>query len=89
MLKPRYTAQFERDLRRLQRRGKDTGKLKVVLAGLINEDPLPERHRDHALMGAYKGRHECHIEPDWLLIYKLVEDQIVFERMGSHSDLYR
>ena len=60
----------------------------MVIAALINEEPLTERYRGHALAGDYTGRRECHIEPDWLLIYKLVNDEIVFERTGTHSDLF-
>ena len=85
---PGYTTQFERDLRLMQRRGKDTGKLKTILTALINEEPLPERQRDHPLLGNYKGRRECHVEPDWLLIYKLVNNEIIFERTGTHGDLF-
>ena len=85
---PGYTTQFERDLRLMQRRGKDTGKLKTILTALINEEPLPERQRDHPLLGNYKGRRECHVEPDWLLIYKLINNEIIFERTGSHGDLF-
>ena len=85
MRTPGYTTQFERDLRLMQRRGKDTGKLKTILTALINEEPLPERQRDHPLLGNYKGRRECHVEPDWLLIYKLVNNEIIFERMLSGS----
>ncbi len=88
MRTPGYTIQFERDLRLMQRRGKDTGKLKTILTALINEEPLPERQRDHPLAGNYKGRRECHVEPDWLLIYKLVNNEIIFERTGSHGDLF-
>lgn len=88
MRKPSYTRQFERDLRRMQRRGKDIAKLKAVLAALISEEPLAERHRDHALIGNYRGRRECHIEPDWLLIYVPEEEAILFERTGTHSDLF-
>ncbi len=83
---PAYTNQFEKDLRRMQRRGQDVKK--IVMTALINEESLPERYRDHVLVGSYKGRRECHIEPDWLLIYKLVDDEIIFERTGSHSDLF-
>ena len=72
----------------LQRRGKDIGKLKQVLAALINEEPLAERYRDHPLKGNYRNRRECHLEPDWLLIYKLYNDEIIFERSGTHSDLF-
>ncbi len=88
MLKPNYTTQFERDLRLLQRRGKDVDKLKQVLQALINEKPLEERYRDHPLKGNFKNRRECHVEPDWLLIYKLNDDEIIFERTGRHSDLF-
>lgn len=88
MRKPSYTTQFQRDLHLQQRRGKDSDKLKQVLTALINEEPLAERHRDHPLKGNFKNRRECHIEPDWLLIYKLDEDKIIFERTGRHSDLF-
>ena len=88
MRRPSYTNQFERDLRRMQKRGKDIGKLKLVLTALIQEEPLAERHRDHALVGNFRGRRECHIEPDWLLIYLVVEDEITFERTGTHADLF-
>jgi mRNA interferase YafQ len=83
-----YTRQFERDLRVMQRRGKAIDKLKIVMLALIEEEPLSERNRDHTLVGNYKGRRECHIEPDWLLIYKLSGDEIIFERTGSHADLF-
>ena len=88
MRKPIYTNQFERDVRRMQRRGKETDKLKAVLTALIAEQPLAERHRDHALVGNYRGRRECHIEPDWLLIYLPTENEIIFERTGTHADLF-
>ena len=88
MRTPVYTTQFERDLRLMQRRGKNTGKLKTILTALINEEPLPERQRDHLLVGNYTGRRECHVEPDWLLIYKLINNEIIFERTGSHGDLF-
>jgi mRNA interferase YafQ len=83
-----YTRQFERDLRVMQRRGKAIDKLKIVMLALIEKEPLSERNRDHALVGNYKGRRACHIEPDWLLIYKLSGNEIIFERTGSHADLF-
>jgi mRNA interferase YafQ len=88
MRTPNHTTQFERDLRLLQRRGKDIEKLKQVLTALINEEPLAERFRDHPLKGNFKNRRECHLEPDWLLIYKLNDGEIIFERTGAHSDLF-
>ena len=56
---------------------------------LINEKPLPQRNRDHALKGDFKGFRDCHIESDWLLIYKVDGDVITFERTGTHSDIFR
>jgi len=88
MRAPSYTTQFERDLRLMQRRGKSIDKLKAVLTKLIDEEPLAERQLDHPLTGNYRGRRECHIEPDWLLIYKLVDEEIIFERTGTHTDLF-
>lgn len=88
MRTPGFTKQFKKDLKRVQKRGKNVGKLKTVMSRLINEEALEERHRDHALVGNYQSRRECHIEPDWLLIYKLEGDEIIFERTGSHTDLF-
>ena len=90
MLKFRTTGQFEKDYKRMQKRGKDVEKLHAVMQLLINEDALHSHHRDHPLMGNFKDRRECHIEPDWLLIYKLSkkEKTITFERTGSHSDIF-
>lgn len=89
MYKPSYTVQFSRDIKRLQKRGKDLEKLKPVLRVLISEERLDSLHRDHKLIGHYVGRRECHIESDWLLVYKIANDVIVFERTGTHSDLFR
>ena len=89
MLKPSYTKQFEKDWKRLQKRGKAKEKLKKILTMLINEKQLPQRCRDHKLIGNYKERRECHIEPDWLLIYKATKRMIIFERTGSDSDLFQ
>ena len=88
MRTPGTTRQFERDVRRMRKRGKDLAKMKAVMARLIEEQPLADRHRDHSLIGTWRGRRECHIEPDWLLIYKLQADEIIFERTGTHADLF-
>jgi len=85
----RRTSQFKRDVRRMQRHGKDMGKLKGALQTLVKGEPLPALHRDHVLVGQYRGTRECHIEPDWLMIYELAETEIVLIRTGSHSDLFR
>ncbi len=89
MLNPVYTRQFERDIKRMKRRGKNPDKLKIIIRSLISKEPLDLIHRDHKLIGNWQGRRECHIEFDWLLIYKSESDRIVFERTGSHADLFR
>jgi mRNA interferase YafQ len=86
---PVYTRQFERDIKRVAKRGKNLGKLKILARALIEGKKLDALHRDHQLVGNYAGRRECHIEANWLLIYKLEEDRIIFERTGSHSDLFK
>jgi len=88
MRQPAYTTQFAKDLKRARKRGQDLGKLKAVMSDLIEERALAPRYRDHVLVGGYKGRRECHVEPDWLLIYKLEGETIIFERTGAHSDLF-
>ena len=88
MLSPVYTKQFEKDLKRTTKRGKNIEKFKIIAKSLIMEQPLDLIHKDHKLVGNYVGRRECHIESDWLLISKLQPQQIVFERMGTHSDLF-
>ena len=84
-----YTKQFARDVKKAQKRGKNLDKLKIIATTLLQGETLDEIHRDHRLIGNYADRRECHIESDWLLIYKTGEDKIIFERMGSHSDLFR
>lgn len=88
MLIPIYTRQFERDLKRMKKRRKKTEKLKIILRSLIEEEELDPIHRDHKLVGNWLGRRDCHIESDWLLIYKIESDRIIFERTGTHSDLF-
>ena len=89
MLTPVYTRQFERDLKLMIKRGKTPENLKTVINSLVNKEPLPARCRDHALVGNYRGRRECHVEPDWLLIYKILDAEIIFERTGTHADLFK
>jgi mRNA interferase YafQ len=73
----------------MQRQGREIEKLKRVLEALVKGEPLAAKHRDHVLVGQYRGTRECHMEPNWLLIYELGEAEIVLIRMGSHSDLFR
>ncbi len=88
-IKPCYTKQSDHDLKRMLKRGKNSDKIKSVISKLINEQKLEPKYSDHKLIGNYEGRRECHIEPEWLLIYKLEEDAIIFERTGSHWDLFK
>ena len=85
----RRTRQFRRDVKRMQRQGREVEKLKNVLEALVEGEPLAAQYRDHVLVGQYKGTRECHLEPDWLLVYELAETEIVLIRTGSHSDLFR
>ncbi|MBN2417615.1 type II toxin-antitoxin system YafQ family toxin [bacterium] len=88
MRKPSFTRQFSKDLKKIKRQGKNTDKLKAVMSDLIDEKQLGKRYHDHKLTGNFKDRRECHLEPDWLLIYKIENDKILFERTGSHSELF-
>ncbi len=88
MLTPVYTRQFERDAKRMQKRGKNLDKLKIIVCSIVAEEPLDPIHRDHKLIGSWKGRRECHIESDWLLIYITESYRVIFERTGTHSDLF-
>lgn len=90
MLELVYTPKFKRDLRRMDKRGKDRRKLKTVLEKLLNEELLDFKYCDHALTGNYIGFRECHIEPDWLLIYKVNKTELILtaSRTGTHSDLF-
>lgn len=90
MLKIRYSAKFKKDYKTIQKRGYDTRLLIAVIRLLAEEKRLPEKHRDHPLSGNYTGHRECHITPDWLLIYKIERDvlTLVLTRTGSHSDIF-
>jgi len=89
MLTPIFNRQFDKDLKRMQKRVKNIEKIKIIIRSLIAEESLDPIHRDHKLIGNWQGRRECHIESDWLLIYKKEEGRIIFERTGTHSDLFR
>ena len=92
MLKPEFSGEFKRDYKLAIKRGCDPKKLEEVITLLCNEQPLPEAYRDHALTNSrnYKDMRECHIEPDWLLVYKVVRQTLILKliRTGSHSDLF-
>ena len=82
------TNRFEKDLKRAIKRGKDLDKLWKIDEQLLNNKPLEKRHRPHPLSGNYATAWECHIEPDWLLIWNQEDDQLVLSRTGTHSDLF-
>lgn len=88
MLTPVRSTQFKRDVKRAEKQGKDLTKLRLLLASWIRQDPLSARHLDHPLRGIWKGYREAHIEPDWLLIYRVEGNELHLIRIGSHSDLF-
>ena len=84
------TAQFKREYRLALRRGQNIAELDDIIVRLAKEETLPEKNRDHSLSGPFRGYRECHISPDWLLIYRIHENRLilVLSRTGSHSDLF-
>ncbi len=90
MYKIRPSIRFQKDLKRVQRRGYDISLLTNVLTILANGEPLPAKYKDHNLSGNYEGCRECHITPDWLLIYEILEGELILylTRTGTHSDLF-
>lgn len=81
--------QFDRDFKRDMKRGKNPKKFEEILQYLAASEELPKRCVPHKLSGNFKGFWECHIEPDWLLIYDVGEDYVHLARIGTHSDLFR
>ncbi|MDO8519368.1 MAG: type II toxin-antitoxin system YafQ family toxin [Deltaproteobacteria bacterium] len=81
--------QFKKDVKRAARRGLDLSRLKQALDALIEGHPLAPEYRDHPLHGNWSGSRDCHIGPDWVLIYTLENNHVRFERTGTHSDLFR
>ncbi|MCJ7584933.1 MAG: type II toxin-antitoxin system YafQ family toxin [Anaerolineales bacterium] len=79
---------FKKDFKRLQKRGIDMSQLQEIIVTLASGQTLDQRHKDHSLKGAYAGFRECHITPDWLLIYTLTFDELGLARTGSHVDLF-
>ena len=89
MLIPVYKNKFGKDIKRLKKRGKDLTKLKSVIDQLIAARMLAEKYRNHPLKGEYIDCYECHVEPDWLLVYMVSNPHIIFVRTGTHSDLFK
>ena len=88
MMEPVFRKKFLNEYELAERRGKDMVKIKDLMKDLIEEKLLPPQNRDHPLFGDYTGYRECHIEPDWLIIYKRDKPFIIFYRTGTHSDLF-
>lgn len=90
MLTLSTTTQFRKDIKKMKKRGVQLEKLNYVIDQLLNEQILESNYRDHALVGNYIGFRECHIEPDWLLVYKVDKNQLILtaSRTETHSDLF-
>jgi mRNA interferase YafQ len=88
MRKVRHTGQFKRDTKRMQKRGKDFSRFRAVIESLAQGETLDPKLRDHPLLGGFAGSRECHIEPDWLLIYERTDSELILVRTGTHSDLF-
>jgi mRNA interferase YafQ len=85
---PVRSGQFKRDVKRIEKRGKDLAKLRALLLLLIENKPLPAAYVDHPLKGNWKGYRDAHVQPDWLLIYKVDGDELHLARTGSHADIF-
>jgi mRNA interferase YafQ len=88
MLTPVWSGRFKRDIRRVEKRGKDMSKLKAAVVLLAQEKPLPASYNDHPLKGDWKGYRDLHLEPDWLLLYRVAGAELQLAATGTHSDLF-
>jgi mRNA interferase YafQ len=90
MLKLEYTAKMKHDVKLARKRNKDMMKLDAALRILVTGQPMPKSYQDHPLKGEYRDFRECHIEPDWLLIYRIFEDKLILlaSGTGTHADLF-
>lgn len=80
---------FKKDYKRIKRRGCDVEKLRGIITLLANKEQLPRKYKNHKLVGDWAGRMECHIQSDWLLLYRYTETELILERTGTHSDLFK
>jgi mRNA interferase YafQ len=88
-LKISQSTRFKRDIKKMKKQGRSITELKTLVAMLAERKQLPEKYKDHSLTGDYANYRECHIRPDWLLIYKVTADELQLARTGSHSELFR
>lgn len=84
-----YSSQFKKDYKKVKSQGKPISQIEIVIQKLMNHEILEPKYRDHKLSGRWKNFRDCHIEPDWILIYRLTDDELFLERTGSHSDLFK
>lgn len=86
-----FTNQFKKDIKKAEKQGKNIDNLFQVVGRIANGEPLDQKYRLHRLSGEYEGCYECHVEPDWLLVYKIYESTLVLllTRLGSHSELFK
>jgi len=85
----RYSGQFKKDAKLMGKRGHEMKKLRLVIERLVNEEELEARFKDHPLQGEYAGARDCHISPDWIMIYAIVGNELRLIRTGAHSDLFK
>ena len=84
-----YTTQFKKDYKRIKKQNKNLTKIRVVIEKVVSDQVLESTYNDHQLSGNWKGHRECHIESDWLMIYRITSDNLYLERTGSHSELFK
>ena len=84
-----YTNQFKKDYKRIKKQNKDLIKLQDVIENLADVERLEQKYKDHQLSGIWKNHRDCHIEPDWILIYRTTSKELILERTGSHSELFK
>ncbi len=87
-LQPIQSTRFKRDIKRLQKQRENLLELKTIIESLVMEQPLDSKHKDYKLVGNWKGLRECHVEPDWLLIYRINRDNLELVQTGSHPELF-
>jgi mRNA interferase YafQ len=88
MLTLATTNRFEKNFTKMLRRGKDKEKLQIVVELLLKQQSLPAKYKDHLLIGKWQGFRECHIEPDWLLICQITQEELILTDTGTHADLF-
>ena len=91
VLKTRFSGKIQKDIKRLEKRGYDMGKFIDAVKLLVRNETMPASYKDHPLKGDFTGLRECHVAPDWLLVYRIEprEDMLILTRMGTHADLFK